>query len=149
MGSNSFSRGAFTGGHLAQASHSPAMMSHADGVDSRSGRCGFSGSTPAALHGVDLSGNSATPGTPSDKLRLEHQSEASQMHGIRYTNAGGQCSTDAEVGPLCGHGQLIESSSVQDTVGVLCIDHEGGVSAGVSSGGIWMKHPGRLGPVCE
>ncbi|KAK2182401.1 hypothetical protein NP493_356g01009 [Ridgeia piscesae] len=38
-----------------------------------------------------------------------------------------------------------DDSLLQDTVGVICVDHSGGVVSAVSSGGIVLKQPGRLG----
>uniref|UniRef100_A0A2C9LDZ8 Threonine aspartase 1 n=1 Tax=Biomphalaria glabrata TaxID=6526 RepID=A0A2C9LDZ8_BIOGL len=37
------------------------------------------------------------------------------------------------------------ADAVHDTVGAVCVDHFGNVAAAASSGGIWLKHAGRLG----
>ena len=54
---------------------------------------------------------------------------------------------------LIFQGEKIDSdinyTSVQDTVGAVCVDCHGNLAAGVSSGGISLKQPGRLGPVSE
>lgn len=39
------------------------------------------------------------------------------------------------------------ADAVHDTVGAVCVDHFGNVAAAASSGGIWLKHAGRLGAV--
>lgn len=36
---------------------------------------------------------------------------------------------------------------ISDTVGAICVDRYGHMSSAVSSGGILLKHSGRIGPV--
>eukprot|EP01114_Cavostelium_apophysatum_P022072 TRINITY_DN7868_c0_g1_i1.p1 TRINITY_DN7868_c0_g1~~TRINITY_DN7868_c0_g1_i1.p1 ORF type:complete len:293 (-),score=57.64 TRINITY_DN7868_c0_g1_i1:9-887(-) len=38
-----------------------------------------------------------------------------------------------------------DKDELLDTVGAICVDSDGNVAAGVSSGGISLKHPGRIG----
>lgn len=41
----------------------------------------------------------------------------------------------------------LEEPASLDTVGAVVVDQEGNVAAAVSSGGLAMKHPGRVGQV--
>lgn len=46
---------------------------------------------------------------------------------------------------MCGLQE--NDSGTLDTVGAVVVDQEGNVAAAVSSGGLALKHPGRVGQV--
>lgn len=41
--------------------------------------------------------------------------------------------------------KMMEEEELCDTVGAVCIEDQGNIVSGVSSGGIWLKYPGRIG----
>ena len=43
--------------------------------------------------------------------------------------------------------KLDEDESLLDTVGAVCLDRDGNICSGVSSGGLLLKYPGRVGQV--
>ena len=48
--------------------------------------------------------------------------------------------------PLAGEGLTKDDDVITDTVGAIAIDMHGNIAAAASSGGIGMKHRGRIGP---
>ena len=45
--------------------------------------------------------------------------------------------------------KLDDEESLLDTVGAVCLDKDGNICSGVSSGGVLLKYPGRIGQVWD
>ncbi|KAL4255002.1 Threonine aspartase 1 [Abortiporus biennis] len=67
------------------------------------------------------------------KKRLE-EAQSDPSHSMTFSNSQH---------PPSGTRQ--ENTMMQDTVGALAFDNVGGIAAGVSSGGLLLKYPGRIG----
>lgn len=82
----------------------------------------------------------------SSRTILDH---SCQSHGlnVQVDAIGGQTPSHmARENPSITHGRTESKDHITDTVGAIAIDCYGNIAAGSSSGGIGMKHRGRIGP---
>ncbi|KAN0081057.1 Nucleophile aminohydrolase [Elaphomyces granulatus] len=86
------------------------------------------------------------PAAVSSRTILDH---SCQSHGlnVQVDAVGGQTPSHMpRENPSITHGRTESKDHITDTVGAIAIDCYGNIAAGSSSGGIGMKHRGRIGP---
>ncbi|RPA91374.1 N-terminal nucleophile aminohydrolase [Choiromyces venosus 120613-1] len=76
----------------------------------------------------------------------EHEGRAVNKRQRACRNPSSTSKTAAEKATMKAPMQPDGEDLVTDTVGCICVDRWGNVAAGSSSGGIGMKHRGRIGP---
>jgi len=93
--------------------------------------------------------------SPAAKLRYDKWMKELEIAELRYkpSTRRAQDAPDLKFPLLPGSSPLptpalltADVDIVTDTVGAICIDRWGRIAAGSSSGGIGMKHSGRVGP---
>ncbi|KAK5132418.1 hypothetical protein LTR08_009101 [Meristemomyces frigidus] len=125
--------------HVLQSSHTAVWNDGSSGSDSNS--------TPTASHGSFRSAVSMLRGKASTRAHptsvpnapIGRQSSAPQI-----SNNSTRRLPPTQL-PL-HDGAQIDEDIVTDTVGAVAIDQYGNIACGASSGGIGMKHRGRIGP---
>ena len=126
-------------GHTSQSSHT------LDWHDAPSGS--ESDSTTTATHGGFCPVDSSLRG---EGARRDHPCSTSSWTTERQPHAPYSSKDSARASPnnqLPLHdGAQIDEDIVTDTVGAVAIDQYGNIACGASSGGIGMKHRGRIGP---